>query len=97
MTSAYEVLEVPKDADETAIRNAYRRLAKSAHPDLHPDDSDAHERFLAIQAAYEVLSDPQRRAAHDRDPEGVLNQELLERRKAQLKRRKARLKRLFQD
>jgi len=97
MSSAYEVLGVESDADLSTIRDAYRRLAKTAHPDLHPDDPTAHERFLAIQAAYEVLSDPDRRAAHDSDPDGVLNDELLNLRKAQLKRRKARLRRLFQD
>ncbi len=97
MPSAYEILEVDRDADHDTIREAYRRRARRAHPDLHPDDPEAHERFLAVQAAYEVLIDPERRRAHDRDPEGVLASEVMNRRKAQLKRRRARLRRLFQD
>ena len=97
MPTAYQILKIEVDADHTAIREAYRRLAAAAHPDRHPEDPAAHERFLAIQAAYEVLSDPERRRQHDRDPDGVLNEELLEKRKAQLKRRKARLRRLFSE
>ena len=97
MPSAYEILEVAVDADHATIRDAYRRLVRDAHPDRRPDDPDAHERFLAIQAAYEVLVDPDRRAAHDRDPDGVLTDELLNKRKAQLKRRRARLRRLFSE
>ena len=97
MPSAYEILGVDTDADHDAIREAYRRLAKQSHPDRHPDDPAAHDRFLAIQAAYEVLVDPDRRRAHDVDPDGVLNDELLNKRKAQLKRRKARLRALFRD
>ncbi len=95
MTDAYAILGVEENAEPDAIRAAYRQLAKKAHPDLHPDDPRAHERFLAIQAAYEVLIDPERRQAHDRDPEGVLGDELLAKRKAQLRRRKDRLRRLF--
>lgn len=97
MPSAYEILNVDRDADRDTIREAYRRRARLDHPDLHPDDPDAHERFLAVQAAYEVLIDPERRRAHDLDPQGVLESELMNRRKAQLKRRRARLRRLFQD
>lgn len=97
MSSAYDVLAVPPDADTAAIRDAYRARVRDAHPDRHPDDPSAHERFLAIQAAYEILIDPERRRAHDEDPEGVLKDELLEKRKAQLKRRRARLRRLFSE
>ncbi len=97
MRSAYDILGVPTDADHTTIREAYRRLAKEGHPDRHPDDPTAHDRFLALQAAYEVLIDPDRRRAHDRDPDGVLDDEIIERRKAQLKRRRTRVRRLFED
>ena len=97
MPSAYDILQVAVDADHDAIREAYRRLAKDGHPDRHPDDPNAHERFLTIQAAYEILIDPERRRAHDRDPDGVLDDGILEKRKAQLKRRRARVRRLFQD
>ena len=95
MPNAYELLGVDAEADHDAIRDAYRRLVRKAHPDRHPDDPGAHERFLAIQAAYEVLIDPAKRQAHDDNPDGVLHDELLERRKAQLKRRRARVRRLF--
>ena len=97
MASAYDILGLPADADHDAVRDAYRRLARTAHPDLHPNDPSAHERFLAIQAAYQVLIDPDRRRAHDIDPDGVLTEELLAKRKAQLQRRKARLRRLFRE
>ncbi len=51
----------------TEIRRAYRRLAQASHPDTHPGDADAPRRFLAITEAYEILSDPQRRARYDHD------------------------------
>ncbi len=52
---ALEVLELEADADFDAIRAAWRRLAKSNHPDVKPGDADAAARFQAIQAAYDVL------------------------------------------
>jgi molecular chaperone DnaJ len=61
----YEVLGVPKSADETAIKGAYRRLARQYHPDVNKEP-DAEERFKEINEAYEVLSDQDRRAAYDR-------------------------------
>jgi curved DNA-binding protein CbpA len=63
----YRRLNVPPGASPAQIRRAYRRLAQASHPDTHPDDADAPRRFLAITEAYEVLSDPQRRARYDRD------------------------------
>ncbi|MEV7431070.1 MULTISPECIES: molecular chaperone DnaJ [unclassified Nocardioides] len=67
----YELLGVDRDADDTAIKKAYRRLARQYHPDVNPDP-DAQERFKEVSTAYEVLSDPQKRAAYDRggDPFG---------------------------
>jgi curved DNA-binding protein CbpA len=58
----YETLGVPESASEDEVRHAYRRLVKTAHPDLSGDT----ERFRRITHAYDVLSDPARRAAYDR-------------------------------
>ena len=61
----YDVLGVPRDADPDAIKRAYRRLAKQYHPDANKAP-DAEARFKEINEAYEVLSDPQKRATYDR-------------------------------
>jgi len=61
----YEVLGVPRDADQDAIRRAYRKLARKYHPDLN-SDSDAEDRFKELGEAYEVLSDPEKRERYDR-------------------------------
>jgi hypothetical protein len=52
---ALEVLDLEVDADFEAVRTAWRRLAKANHPDVKPDDAEAAKRFMAIQAAYDVL------------------------------------------
>jgi curved DNA-binding protein len=64
-TDYYEVLGVPRDADQDTIRRAYRKLARQYHPDLN-SDSDAEERFKEIGEANEVLSDPEKRERYDR-------------------------------
>src|ERR1700683_1975412 len=64
-TDYYEVLGVPRDADQDAIRRAYRKLARKLHPDLN-SDSDAEDRFKELGEAYEVLSDPDKRERYDR-------------------------------
>jgi DnaJ-class molecular chaperone len=72
-TDPYEVLGVKRDADEAAIRAAYRKLAKRHHPDLNPGKPEAAERFKQINAANDLLSDPEKRARFDRgeiDAEG---------------------------
>jgi len=61
----YEVLGVPRDADDNAIKGSYRRLARQYHPDVNKS-ADAEERFKEINEAYEILSDADRRAAYDR-------------------------------
>ncbi|KAE8451233.1 hypothetical protein EG329_004397 [Mollisiaceae sp. DMI_Dod_QoI] len=61
----YKILGVEKDADENAIKKAYRKAAIMHHPDKNPDDEDAAERFKDIGEAYETLSDPEKRARYD--------------------------------
>ncbi len=61
----YKVLGVKKDADVDTIKKAYRKLARENHPDQHPGDKAAEERFKAIGEAYKVLSDPAQRKQYD--------------------------------
>ena len=61
----YELLGVSRDADADTIKKAYRRLARQLHPDVNPDPA-TQERFKEVSRAYEILSDPQKRAAYDR-------------------------------
>ncbi|KAK5002570.1 hypothetical protein LTR28_011258, partial [Elasticomyces elasticus] len=61
----YKILGVDKEADETAIKKAYRRLAIVHHPDKNPGDEEAAERFKDVGEAYETLSDSQKRARYD--------------------------------
>lgn len=61
----YDILEVSRTATQEEIKKSYKRLAKKYHPDIYKGD-DAEERFKEINAAYEVLSDEQKRAAYDR-------------------------------
>ncbi|KAL1600499.1 hypothetical protein SLS60_006885 [Paraconiothyrium brasiliense] len=61
----YKILGVEKDAGDSEIKKAYRKLAIVHHPDKNPDDETAHQRFQEIQEAHETLSDPQKRARYD--------------------------------
>ncbi len=66
MADPYSILGVSKGADEKAIKSAYRKLAKELHPDKNKDNPKAAERFSDVTRAYDLLSDPQKRAAYDR-------------------------------
>ena len=61
----YAALGVPKDADAAAIKKAYRQLARDLHPDKNPGNAQAETRFKEVSEAYDVLSDPKRRAEYD--------------------------------
>ena len=61
----YEVLGVPKDADDAAIKKAYRQLAKKYHPDMNPGDKEAEIKFKEASEAYAVLSDAEKRRQYD--------------------------------
>jgi DnaJ-class molecular chaperone len=66
MKDPYDILGVQKSDTANAVRAAYRKLAKKHHPDLNPGKPEAAERFKEISAAYELLSDTDKRAAYDR-------------------------------
>ncbi|MCI6660528.1 MAG: DnaJ domain-containing protein [Peptoniphilaceae bacterium] len=61
----YKTLGIEKTASQEEVKKAFRRLAKKYHPDLHPDDPKAQERFKEINEAYEVLSDEEKRKQYD--------------------------------
>ena len=61
----YEVLGVPKTADEETLKKAYRALAKKYHPDANPGNKEAEAKFKEASEAYSVLSDPQKRQQYD--------------------------------
>ncbi len=66
MKDPYAVLGVSREAGKSDIKKAYRRLAKELHPDLNPDDSIVEQRFKEVTAAYDLLSDDEKRAQYDR-------------------------------
>ena len=61
----YEVLGVDKNADEAAIKKAYRALAKKYHPDMNPGDAEAEKKFKEASEAYAILSDPEKKKQYD--------------------------------
>lgn len=66
MSDPYQVLGVSRSATQDEIKSAYRKLAKKLHPDLNPGDADVERRFKEVSAAYDVLSDKDKRAKYDR-------------------------------
>jgi molecular chaperone DnaJ len=69
----YELLGVPRSADERTIKAAYRKAAMDCHPDRHGGCADKEAHFKAISEAYDVLKDPQKRAAYDRFGKAAFN------------------------
>ncbi len=62
----YKILDVDKNSSADDIKRAYRKLARKYHPDVNPGDKEAENRFKEINEAYEVLTDPEKRAKYDR-------------------------------
>ena len=78
MRDPYEVLGVPKSASAEDIKQSYRKLAKKLHPDLNPGNKKAEQSFKEVSAAYDLLSDPEKKARFDRgeiDASGVERQQ----------------------
>ncbi len=69
MADLYETLGVDKKATQAEIKKAYRRLARKYHPDANPGDKDSESRFKEISAAYDVLSNPEKRKQYDAGPQ----------------------------
>ena len=62
----YKVLGIARTATPAEMKSAYRKLAKKLHPDLHPGDKAIELRFKEVSAAYDLLSDDEKRARYDR-------------------------------
>jgi DnaJ homolog subfamily B member 11 len=71
----YKILQVSKSANKNEIKKAYRKLAKELHPDKNKDDPNASEKFSDLSAAYEVLSDEDKRKLYDRCGEECVKKE----------------------
>merc|ERR1712020_776884 len=71
----YKILGISRNANKNQIKKAYRKLAKERHPDRNPDDLKANEKFQDLGAAYEALSDPEKRKLYDRGGEEALQKD----------------------
>lgn len=71
----YKILGVNRNANKNSIKKAYRKLAKEMHPDKNRDDPDANEKFQELGAAYEALSDPDKRKLYDKCGEECLKKD----------------------
>jgi DnaJ-class molecular chaperone len=80
LSDPYQTLGVAKTATQDEIQKAYRRLAKKLHPDLNPGNKAAEEKFKALSVAYDLLSDPEKRARFDRGEIDASGQETPQRR-----------------
>jgi molecular chaperone DnaJ len=69
MEDLYKILGVDKNATQSEIKKAYRKLARKYHPDANPGNKEAEAKFKEISAAYEILSDPQKRKQYDAGPQ----------------------------
>jgi DnaJ-class molecular chaperone len=76
MRTHYDTLNLPKHASIIEVKRAYRRLSKKLHPDMNPDP-EAHEQFIKVQEAYELLSDPARKHAYDVKIDKITPEELV--------------------
>lgn len=74
----YKILGVDKNIPQKDVRDAYRKRAKQFHPDLHPNDPKAKAKFQALNEAYDVISDPEKRSKYDRYGEQWRNAEAYE-------------------
>lgn len=75
----YKIMGIPKDYPQTDMRKAYLKRTKLFHPDLHPEDKKAKAKFQALNEAYEVLSDPEKRKKYDKYGEKWQEAEAFER------------------
>lgn len=71
----YKILQITKAANKNEVKKAYRKLAKELHPDKNKDDPNASEKFSDLSAAYEVLSDDDKRKLYDRCGEECVKKE----------------------